>query len=126
ADDGEGRAVDQRPGDGPGALGVVRVLEDAHGAVPEDGGDVGELRGVQLAAAGADVQAHQVGRDGVRGDDGGVGGGLGPQVRELGGGHDVHGQDELHAALLRALQVAPDGRELVLLEQRGADLVPLG
>lgn len=126
ADHGEARGVDEGLGDRFGALGVVGVLEDAHGTVPEDGAGVGELRCVQLAGLGTDVQTLLVGRDGVRGDGGGVGRGLRLQVRELGRDQDVDGQHQLDAVLLGALDVLLDRRDLVLLEQRDADLVPLG
>ena len=56
----------------------------------------------------------------------GVGRGLGLQVRELARDQDVDREHELHAVLLGALQVLLDGRDLVLLEQRDADLVALG
>ncbi|BFO20549.1 hypothetical protein SHKM778_69370 [Streptomyces sp. KM77-8] len=102
------------------------MLEDAHGAVPEDGAGVGELRGVQLAGLGTDVQAHGVGREGVRGDGGRVGGRLGLHVGELCGDQGVDRQQQLDTVLRGALQVLLDGRDLVLLEQRRADLVALG
>lgn len=56
----------------------------------------------------------------------GFAGCLGLQVRELGGGHHVDGEYQLDAALLRTLDVLLDDRDLVLLEEGGADLVALG
>jgi hypothetical protein len=46
--------------------------------------------------------------------------------REGVGRDDVDGQHDLDAGLLRLREVALDGLDLVLLEQRGADLVALG
>ncbi len=126
ADDRERRGVEKGLGDRLGARGVVGVLEDAHRAVPEDGGRVGELRGVQGTGLGTDVEAHLVGGDGVRGDGGGVGRGLRLQVGERGRGHDVDRDDQLDAVLLGALDVLGDGGQLVVLDQGGADLVALG
>ena len=47
-----------RFGDGSGAGDEAGVLEDAHGAVPEDGGRRGDLVGEGSGAAGADVEAR--------------------------------------------------------------------
>lgn len=126
ADDREGRGVEERLGDRLGALGVVGVLEDAHRAVPEDGPGVGELRCVQLAGLRTDVETLLVGRDGVRGDGGGVGRGLGLEIGEVRRDQDVHGEHQLDAVVLGALDVLLDGRDLVLLEEGDADLVALG
>lgn len=126
ADDGETVRVDESLGDRLGALGVVGVLEDAHGTVPEDGRGVGELARVQFAGLRADVEA-QLSLGHLVGVDGGVlGGRLGLQVREARGDHDVDREHQLDALLLGALQVLGDSRDLVLLQEGGSDLVALG
>ncbi|EGJ78227.1 putative phosphoglycerate kinase [Streptomyces sp. Tu6071] len=125
-DHGEALAVDERLGDGAGAVGEVGVFEDAHRAVPEDGLRVGELGGVARLALGADVEADAVRRDGVGGDGLVLGGRLGLQVGEAARDDDVAREHELDALLGGALQVLLDDRDLVLLEERGTDLVALG
>ena len=52
-------------GDGVGAVGEGGQLEDAHGAVPEDGAGVGDLFGEELDGLGADVEGHEVGGEGA-------------------------------------------------------------
>src|SRR5262249_44951193 len=89
-----GQPVDrgQRLCDGAGATGERVELEDAHRAVPEHRPGIGERLGETAPRLRADVQAERVRRDLVRRYDGRLG------VRlELGGDHDVGGQQDLHA-----------------------------
>ena len=110
--------LDQRLRDGGRARGIRLHLERTHRAVPEHRLAVLELLGEE-ARLGADVEAHPVGEDHAGGNDlvVGIGG-------ELGGGDDVDGEDDLDPALLRLLE-APDGVDLVGLEEAAADLVVL-
>ena len=86
-------------------LGEGWHLEDAHGAVPDDGGGVGDLGGEELDGLGADVEGHEVGREGaVAGEDLGFGVG-----GELVGEDVVDGQEEADAFALSALASAALG-----------------
>ncbi len=94
ADDGGGVVVaGDGVGDGVGAVGEGGHLEDAHGAVPDDGAGVGDLVFEERDGFGADVEGHQVGREGSVAGEGlglGVGG-------ELVGEDVVDGQKEADA-----------------------------
>ena len=52
-------------GDGVGALGEGGHLEDAHGAVPDDGAGVGDLGFEERDGFGADVEGHEIGGEGL-------------------------------------------------------------
>ena len=80
-------------GDGVGAVGEGGHLEDAHGAVPDDGAGVGDLVFEERDGFGADVEGHEVGGEGaVAGEDLGVGVG-----GELVGEDVVDGEEEADA-----------------------------
>ena len=121
ADDGDGVRTAQGLGHRLGALGEGRELEDAHGAVPDDGARVRHGTAVQLHRLRPDVQAlpavgdlpglHHltlcVGGEGVRADG-------------------VHRQQQLHALLLRLLHHLVGVALPVGLQQAVAHLAALG
>ncbi len=121
-DDGEGAVVrggvDDGLGDALGALGERGHLEDTHRAVPEDGLGGGEDVGELLDGLRADVRGQPALRDLVEGDDLvlGVGG-------ELGGGHEVHREDDLVAETLEEVLAGVDH---LLLQQGLLGVVALG
>eukprot|EP00964_Phaeocystis_antarctica_P164350 scaffold142275_cov60-Phaeocystis_antarctica.AAC.1 len=119
ADDGDAAVLagdlGERVGDVECALGEGLKLEDAHGAVPDDGLAFLQLRLDHLGRLGAVVQAHP-----ARGDlldlDAlrlGVGG-------ELVGDNDVCRQDKVDALLLGEDLEFLGQLELVLLDERRA------
>ena len=125
ADDGEPVDLGQRLGDGAGALGERRDLEDAHRAVPEHRAARRPARAAKARAGlRADVEAERVGRDLVGGDDARLGS-RSPDGNAVSTTMSV-GSTISHAGLLGPLEVGPAGVELVLLEQALADLVALG
>ena len=81
-------------GDGIGAVSEGGHLEDAHGAIPDDGAGVGDLVGEQLDRGGADVEGHKVGGEGVSAGEDGRGGVCGELI-----GEDVIGGKEEADAL---------------------------
>ena len=102
-------------GDRVGAVGEGSEFGDAHGAVPEDGGGVGDLCGEELDGLGADVEGHEFCGEGtVAGEDlrFGVGG-------ELVGEDVVDGKEELHAFALWPSASAARG-DVDLVELRSA------
>ena len=120
ADDGHGAALGERLRHGLGAVGKGRELENAHGAVPDDGARAARRRAEKLNGLGTDVHAHHVGGNvhRVHHDRLGVGG-------ELLRRHGIHRQQELDALCLGLLDHLERVGALVLLEQRLADLAAL-
>mmetsp|Transcript_57454 Transcript_57454/g.136803 ORF Transcript_57454/g.136803 Transcript_57454/m.136803 type:complete len:431 (-) Transcript_57454:58-1350(-) len=101
-----------------GAALKLRHLEDAHGAVPNDGLGLSHRLGVALNGGGAAVQAHEALRDALR------------QLHaffdlailaELGGASEVHRQDDLHIQLLGLLKDLGHDFGALLVVQRGAN-----
>jgi hypothetical protein len=119
ADHSERAAVRDSLGHGPGACGVRGQLEHAHGTVPEDRSGRADDAGEPLRRRRADVQAHLIGRDGVRGHQ---------LTRRVGcdlGGHDEIGwQLDLPRRCLP--EIAHGGGELARLAQGCAGLQAVG
>mmetsp|Transcript_57446 Transcript_57446/g.136768 ORF Transcript_57446/g.136768 Transcript_57446/m.136768 type:complete len:436 (-) Transcript_57446:19-1326(-) len=100
-----------------GAALKLRHLEDAHGAVPNDGLGLSHRLGVALNGGGAAVQAHE-----ALGDSGRQRGRLDLSVlAELGGANKVRGQHDLHALGLRLLHDLRHDLRALLVEEGVAD-----
>jgi len=96
ADDGGGVSVGGDGfGDGVCAVGEGGELEDAHGAVPDDGVGVGDGDGEELDGFGTDVESHF-----VLGEGAGAGEGLGVGVGREAVGEDMVGGEEKFDAVL--------------------------
>ena len=123
ADDGGGVGVaGYGVGDGVGALGEGGHLEDAHGAVPDDGVGVGDLFGEESDGLGADVEGHEVGGEGAgAGEDLGFGVG-----GELVGEDVVDGEEEADAVLFGFGERGFGDVELVGFDERLAGGLALG
>ena len=81
---------------GFGSFGEGREFGHTHGAVPDDGGGVGDLGGEELDGFRSDVEGHLVfGEGGVAGEELGLGVG-----GELVGEAVVDGEKEFHLALV--------------------------
>ena len=125
ADDGHGIGIGQGLGNGNGALGQGGILENAHGAVPDNGlGGLDSLGENGLALL-ADIQAHLVSGDGIGGH--GLHGDLAVNgVGEGSGDHRVHRQQELDALGLGLGHHFLTIVDLLVVHQGLADVVALG
>ena len=125
ADDGNGIGVCQCLRNGKGAFCGGRVLEDAHGTVPDDRSGFGDFFCEDLGGLRTDVEAHAVGRDGVGVNDIDIDGSvdrIGEGLRDDG----VERKDDLHVVLRGLQEHLTAVFELRVVDQRLADLAALG
>ena len=110
ADDGGGVVVGGDGfGDGVGAGGEGGELEDAHRAVPDDGFGGEDFAGVGVDGFGADVEGHEVFREGT---SAGEGFGFGV-VGELVGEDVVGGEEKLDVVAFGLVEGGLGGLDLV-------------
>ena len=109
-------------GDGVGAVREGGELEDAHGAVPEDGAGVGDFGGEELCRFGADVEGHELGGEGFGALENRARG-----VRVEAVGEDVvDGQEKLDALGFCFVESGACDFDLVFFDERLAGLLALG
>ena len=125
ADDGGGIALCHGLGNSQGAGSQGRVLEHAHGAVPDNG--LAGLDGIskQLHGLGADVAAFLVSRDGADRNNGGLDGSI-DGIGEVLDAGSVNRQQQLDALLLGLGHHFLAVVQLGVVAQALADLVALG